>query len=202
MYRQGNQQILINIATKDWLSCDLVIACAQRFAERSQNDLKAVYDPKSLLNTLRIAPKPPTTDKTRLTALVQEFLRILGLLPAGIKRGALYTVQFGLGILRDHVAQFLTEAAGLTGRSGALNLSRDLSSKDMSLLNNLPIGSKSAQPLIEDNVKIAIVFLPLAKRHCDTHGAAWPADLINAAANSLATLIGDANAQQFRQLQH
>jgi hypothetical protein len=26
--------------------------------------------------------------------------------------------------------------------------------------------------------------------------------LINAAANSLATLIGDANAQQFRQLQH
>ena len=126
MYRQGNQLILINIATKDWLSCDLVIACAQRFAERSQNDLQAVYDPKSLLNTLRIVPKPPTTDETRLTALVQEFLRILGLLPAGIKRGALYTVQFGLGILRDHVAQFLTEAAGLTGRSGALNLSRDL----------------------------------------------------------------------------
>ena len=117
VYRQGNQKILINIATKDWLSCDLVIACAQRFAERSQNDLKAVYDPKSLLNTLRIAPKPPTTDETRLTALVQEFLRILGLLPAGIKRGALYTVQFGLGILRDHVAQFLTEAAGLTGRT-------------------------------------------------------------------------------------
>ena len=148
MYRQGNQKILINIATKDWLSCDLVIACAQRFAERSQNDLQAAYDPKSLLNTLRIAPKPPTTDETRLTALVQEFLRILGLLPAGIKRGALYTVQFGLGILRDHVAQFLTEAAGLTGRSGALNLSRDLSSKDMSLLNDLPIGSKSAQPLM------------------------------------------------------
>ena len=87
MYRQGNQQILINIATKDWLSCDLVIACAQRFAERSQNDLKAVYDPKSLLNTLRIAPKPPTTDETRLTALVQEFLRILGLLPA-VSNGA------------------------------------------------------------------------------------------------------------------
>ena len=171
MYRQGNQQILINIATKDWLSCDLVIACGQRFAERSQNDLQAVYDPKSLLNTLRIAPKPRTTDETRLTALVQGFLRILGLLPAGIKRGALYTVQFGLGILRDHVAQFLTEAARLTGRSGALNLSRDLSSKDMSLLNDLPIGSKSAQPLIEDYVKIAIVFLPLANRHCDTHGA-------------------------------
>ena len=72
----------------------------------------------------------------------------------------------------------------------------------MSLLNNLPIGSKSAPPLIDDYVKIEIVFLPLAKRHCDTHGAAWPADLINAAANSLATLIGDANAQQFRQLQH
>jgi len=124
MYRQGNKKILINIATKDWLSCDLVIACAQRFAERSQNDLQAVYDPKSLLNTLRIAPKPPTTDKTRLTALVQEFLRILELLPAGIKRGALYTVQFGLGILRDHVAQFLTEAAGLTGRSGARALGR------------------------------------------------------------------------------
>ena len=87
MYRQGNQQILINIVTKDWLSCDLVIAYAQRFAERSQNDLKAVYDPKSLLNTLRIAPKPPTTDETRLTALVQEFLRILGLLPA-VSNGA------------------------------------------------------------------------------------------------------------------
>ena len=92
MYRQGNQQILINIATKDWPSCDLVIAGAQRFAERSQNDLQAAYDPKSLLSTLRIAPKPPTTDETRLTALVQEFLRILGLLPAGIKRGELYTV--------------------------------------------------------------------------------------------------------------
>ena len=69
-----------------------MIACAQRFAKRSQNDLKAAYDPKSLLNTLQIAPKPPTTDETRLTALVQEFLRILGLLPAGIKRGKLYTV--------------------------------------------------------------------------------------------------------------
>ena len=202
MYRQGNQQILINIVTKDWLSCDLVIACAQQFAKRSQNDLKAAYDPKSLLSTLRIAPKPPTTDETRLTALVQEFLRILGLLPAGIKRGELYTVQFGLGILRDHVAQFLTEAAGLTGRSGALNLSRDLSAKDMSLLNDLPIGSKSSQPLTEDYIKIATVFLPLAKRHCDTHGDEWPADLINAAANSLETLIDNANAQQFRQLQH
>ena len=58
--------------------------CAQRFAERSKNDLKAVYDPKSLLNNLRIALTPPTTDGTRLTALVQEFARILGQLPAGI----------------------------------------------------------------------------------------------------------------------
>ena len=83
-------------------------ACAQRFAERSKNDLKAVHDPKSLLNTLRIALTPPTTDGTRLTELVQEFARILGQLSAGIKRGILYTVQFGLGLLRDHVAQFLT----------------------------------------------------------------------------------------------
>ena len=115
-------------------------ACAQRFAGRSQSDLKAVYDPKSLLNTLRIALTPPTTDGTRLTALVQEFARILGLLPTGIKRGELYTVQFGLGILRDHVAQFLTEAARLTGRSGALNLSH-LSPKDMTLLNHLPLAN-------------------------------------------------------------
>ena len=115
-------------------------ACAQRFAERSKNDLKAVYDPKSLLNTLRIALKPPTTGGTRLTALAQEFARILGLLPAGIKRGILYTVQFGLGLLRDHLAQFLTEAARLTGRSGALNLSH-LSPKDMTLLNHLPLAN-------------------------------------------------------------
>jgi hypothetical protein len=107
----------------------------------SKNDLKAVYDPKSLLNTLRIALTPPTTDGTRLTALVQEFARILGQLPAGIKRGILYTVQFGLGLLRDHVAQFLTEAARLTGRSGALNLSH-LSPKDMTLLNHLPLANR------------------------------------------------------------
>jgi len=133
-----------------------VSACAQRFAERSKSDLKAVYDLKSLLNTLRIALTPPTTDGTRLTALVQEFTRILGLLPTGIKRGELYTVQFGLGILRDHVAQFLTEAARLT----------------------------------EDDVKIAAVFLPLAKRRCDTRGADWTTDLISATVNSLETLIG------------
>ena len=115
-------------------------ACAQRFAERSKSDLKAVYDLKSLLNTLRIALTPPTTDGTRLTALVQEFARILGQLPAGIKRGILYTVQCGLGLLRDHVAQFLTEAARLTGRSGALNLSH-LSPKDMTLLNHVPLAN-------------------------------------------------------------
>jgi hypothetical protein len=118
-----------------------VSACAQRFAGRSQSDLKAVYDPKSLLNTLRIALTPPTTDGTRLTALVQELASILGLLPAGIKRNILYTVQFGLGLLRDHVAQFLTEAARLTGRSGALNLSH-LSPKDMTLLNHLPLANR------------------------------------------------------------
>ena len=116
-------------------------ACAQRFAERSKSDLKAVYDPKSLLNTLRIVLKPPTTGGTHLTALVLEFARILGLLPAGIKRGILYTVQFGLGLLRDHLAQFLTEAARLTGRSGALNLSH-LSPKDMTLLNHLPLANR------------------------------------------------------------
>ncbi|HBS40748.1 MAG TPA: hypothetical protein DEA75_20580 [Rhodobacteraceae bacterium] len=55
---------------------------------------------------------------------------------------------------------------------------------------HLPIATKSSQTLTEDDVKIAAVFLPLAKRRCDTHGADWTTDLISATVNSLETLIG------------
>ena len=35
---------LLNVVTKDWLRCDLVIACGNEFTERSQRELKAVYN--------------------------------------------------------------------------------------------------------------------------------------------------------------
>ena len=79
-----------------------------------------------------------------------------------IARDKLFKAPFSLGLLRNHMAQFLTEMAGLTRFVKALYLSQYLPADDMKQLYQLPIGGKSSLKLIADFANTARVAVPLA----------------------------------------
>lgn len=91
----------------------------------------------------------------RVTYLIHEFIRVLGLTSVVIERGEYFTGVAGAGMQRDHLANLMTEHAGIPDPGGALHLSRLLPPEPMSLLLGLPHPKPERAALVEAQLEMA-----------------------------------------------
>ena len=180
---------LFNAVAEDWLRYDLTIVIPGH-APTARDRCRALIDRGGVWAALPETLPPRAADPARVAAMVQEFIRILALLPLGLGREEFAVGVTGVGLLRTQLISLLIEALDLPQPPGALHLSRLLPAEDMALLKGLPPVAATGASVLASSRALAEAFLPRARRLMARVGAPWPEALWTAAQAHLHRNLG------------
>jgi hypothetical protein len=165
---------LLNAITEDWMRCDLYITSPKDFAGRAQNQLRPIVDINNLHDTLPATLPPRQPSAKRISAQINEVIRILGLAPVGLGRGEYVTSVLGVSMLREQLTNLMLEDVTRPDLGGILHLSKLLPPEDIKVLEGLPYPGPNPDELIAADVAIARAFFPRARRLAAQVGLEWP----------------------------
>lgn len=175
--------------TPEWDRFDLFFVSEAELAHHDASRLSLLF-----ARTAARPGAPPTVPRapSRLSEIVPEFLRVLGLLPVGLGRGELVLGLDGAGLLRRMLIDTMLERNGITQaeRGGALTLNRFLTPVQRASLEALPPLAAERESLIAVHLALARLFLPLARELAAQQGVAWPQALEDAARRRLEVELG------------
>ncbi len=180
---------LISAVTEDWLRCDLFMVPPGGLGPRAKSNVAALIDPSGILATLPDERPPGAPNPKRILGLIDEFLRVLGLLPVALGRGEHVVAARGAGMLRDMLIDLMLEDAALPEAHGALHLGKLLPPEDMATLAALPV-ARPDRADIEAHLVMARAFVPRAQRMACDLGLPWPHAFAAATARRLEADLG------------
>lgn len=131
-------------------------------------------------------PSPPE----KLHGIVQEFLRVLGLLFVGAGRHEILVGAEGTRLQRNALIDLMIEANGNPARGGAKRLNEFLTEDQRLALEDTLRFEPTVEGLIKANLDIARLFLPLAKQIFAERGMTWPAKFEDATLAHLKRRLG------------
>jgi Streptomycin adenylyltransferase len=172
--RWGNTRIVINAVTRDWARVDLVLRAMGDIVGLSAAHTRILHDKIGIATALPAQPAPYAADTSRLLALINEFIRVLGLLPVVVGRGELVTAVAGDGLQRAALTNLMIAELELPDAGGALHLSRTLRPDQMAVLQDIPYPQADATQVVEAHAALARAFLPRARRLAERAGITWP----------------------------
>lgn len=164
---------LFNAITQTWLRADLTVTVPGRVTS-ARHLCRPVLDRAAVWKSLPAVLSPRAPDPARVDALVQEFIRVLGLLPVALGRGEHVVSVTGAGLQRAALISLMIQALELPQPPGTLHLSRLLSADDMRLLEALPAAEANRASLIAAHHALAAAFLPRARALMERTRAPWP----------------------------
>jgi predicted nucleotidyltransferase len=166
--------LLINCVTEDWVRIDVLLTDPERLAAHAQDALKPLFDREGLYDRLPPTSPSPRPSLARVASLIDEFLRVLGLLVVVVGREEFETGVVGAGLLRTLLTDLLLEAAESTDKGGALHLSRILTPEQLRVLRDLPSPLPTRDTVVEAHLAAARAFLPLARTLAAQLDLPWP----------------------------
>ncbi|MEL6127405.1 MAG: aminoglycoside 6-adenylyltransferase [Pseudomonadota bacterium] len=184
-FRAGRGPVLLNAVTEDWLRIDLITNGQELFLKRRQADIVPVHDPAGLHSRLDPSAWVNRPDAARVSRIIEEFVRVLGLMPVALGRDELFVCVTGSDLLRTSVKDLLIARDALVPPGGALHLTRVLPPEDIDLLNRLPFPRPDRAEVVAAIAEIARVFFPIARAMARDLDIAWPAAFEAAARNHL-----------------
>ena len=171
---------LFHCISAEYLRLDVTVTVPDRLAG-SRATWRSIYDPGRLFERLPADLPARALDAAKIAALVEEFWRILGLLPVGAGRGDDMVAASGVGLLRAGLIALMIEAHAPAVRPGALSLARVLDPDEIALVTGLPWPDPGREGVIGATFACAAAFLPKARALASEAGAVWP-DALEAAA--------------------
>ncbi|ODT15568.1 MAG: hypothetical protein ABS35_31040, partial [Kaistia sp. SCN 65-12] len=157
-----------------WLRIDVDIATPAELARRTRHGLRILFDPDRLLAALPEAATKPGPSPERLLWQIEEFIRILGLLPLAMGRAEYFNSVTGLFFLRNLIVDLLVAETDAPHRGGALHLNRLITAEQKAALAALPPLVAERDALIAANLAHAALYLPRARRMAAHLGVDWP----------------------------
>ena len=164
--------VVVSVVTVEWQRFDIHFAAPEQIARMDASGWRPLSGEPA-----PAAPPAPANDGAgqRVTALVTEFLRVLGLLPVAVGRQEWITGQQGFDLLRRMLIDLMLEENGL-GRAarGAKRLNGFLTAEQRELLEAIVPPPANRDALIQANAALGHVFLARARPLAERLGAAWP----------------------------
>ncbi|WEK51745.1 MAG: aminoglycoside 6-adenylyltransferase [Candidatus Kaistia colombiensis] len=165
---------LINAITAAWLRVDVDIATPEQAAQRTKAGLRILFDPDGLLEALPATAERQRPSPGRLQWQIEEFFRVLGLLPLAMGRAEYFNSVTGLFFLRNLIVDLLVEETDTPYRGGVLHLNRLITAEQKKALAALPPLVAERDALIANYLAHAALYLPRARRRARELGADWP----------------------------
>ncbi|MGR3542217.1 MAG: nucleotidyltransferase domain-containing protein [Hasllibacter sp.] len=173
----------------DWTRVDLYLTDAAAFLRRPAGSVRALHDPSALAGRLKPGPAA-APDPARAAHLIEEYLRVLGLMPVVMGRGELLTAVDGAHLMKAHLRDLMLEESPVADRGGALHLSKLLPPEDVAALAALPFPGPDRAALLASAQAHWAAFAPRARALADRLGLDWPDALERAARDVLARELG------------
>ncbi len=182
---------VLNVVTEDWQRFDISIVQGDELNRYDARDLTLLFN--------RSGRNPPVhpdisyvTPPDQLLNLVNEFLRVLGLLPVGAGREEWTLGLTGVDLLRRMTVDLMLEENGISParRGGALHRNPLLTAEQREALENLAPQSANRESIFEANREFAAIFLPRARRLADRIGMPWPTPFEDATRRHLKKTVG------------
>jgi len=167
---------VINVVTTDWGRFDISFVEPAELARFTATQLTVLFN-RGSRSPHRVAPAPYQTAPSTVLGLVNEFLRILGLVVGCIGREEYLLGLAGADILRRLTIDLMLEENGVgpAERGGALRRNPLLTPDQRSELAALAPVAADRAGIIAANAELAAVFLPRARRLAGKIGMEWPA---------------------------
>jgi predicted nucleotidyltransferase len=172
---------VLNVVTDAWERFDISLVQAEDLAR---------YDAAALTPLFNRGDRTPPTQPDRpyrtapdqLLKIVNEFLRVLGLLPVVVGREEYALALSGVDHLRRMTFDLMLEENGIAPwkRGGALHRNPLLTADQKAQLEALPPQTARRDSVIEAHLAFAALFLPRARRLAFEIGMAWPEDFESA----------------------
>jgi len=166
--------VLINAITADWTRVDVLILKPDQMPLYAQDALKPLFDHDDLYATLPEQTPLPTLSPARFRHQVEDFIRILGLLPLAIGRQEYLNGVLGVSFMRTTLVDLMIAETAERHRGGILHLNRLITQEQKAALMTLPAAEPTRQAIIDANVAYATVFLPRARAMATKIGMEWP----------------------------
>lgn len=159
--------------TPSWSRFDLAFLTPAEFSGQDGAGLRRL-----LGETAAPPPRPAGPDRdaaARVSRLIFEFLRVLGLSPVCIGREEWLVGQQGVELLRGMLVDLLLEENGVPRAArGAKRLNGFLSLDQRAALESLPGPAADRAALLDTQGEIARLFLAHAQPLAQRLGVAWP----------------------------
>jgi hypothetical protein len=166
---------LINAVMADWLRLDVLILKPDQLGQQAQDRLKPLFDHPDHYGRM---PKTATGGPPALTLYqVQNFIRILGLLPVALGRDDAINGVTGVSHLRNALIDLMIAQTDAPHRGGALHLSRLITDVQKAELRALPPLVPERQAVIDAHLAYAVAYLPKARQMAQASGITWPEQL-------------------------
>ncbi|MFZ1992397.1 MAG: hypothetical protein WAW96_21795 [Alphaproteobacteria bacterium] len=166
---------IVHNITPDWERFDLSFIEAGHLTRYDFTKLKPLFS-KGGFEIPPLSPPPMPPQGERVTASINEFIRVMGLAPLVMGRKDYVNAFAGIGHLRARLIDLLIESNGISPaeRGGALHLNRLLTADQVNMLSALPPVSASRESVIESTIALAKLFFPHARALADKLGLDWP----------------------------
>lgn len=166
--------LLINAITEDWLRTDVIVLKPDQLRGQTQDKLKVLFDHDGLYDALpAVVPEPPR-NTSHILYQIEEFIRILGLMPLAMGREEYLNGVLGVFLLRNKLVELLVEETCAPHRGGALHLNRLITEEQKAVLTALPPAVPEREALIDAHLAYAEAYLPRARRLAADWGIDWP----------------------------
>ena len=182
---------VLHAITPDWRRFDLTFIERADLARYDRRHLKPLFN--------RGDAQPPIGDDApyrvsveTLSALVNEFIRVLALAPVGMGRGEYIVALSGIELLRQMTLNLMLEENGVSpaDRGGALRRNPFLTAEQRTELESVPPVWADRAALMAARTALAAIFLPRARRLADRIGMPWPQAFEDAARLHLELRLG------------
>ncbi|WP_274627655.1 hypothetical protein [Arvimicrobium flavum] len=166
--------MLINAITDAWVRVDVLIVKPDQVAGHARDGLRVLFDRDGIFDRLPASLGPAVPNPPRLKWQIEEFVRIVGLLPLAMGRQEYLNSVTGAFYLRNLLIDLFIEETGAPNRGGALHLNRLITEEQKELLRALPPFLPTRDAMLAAYLEHAAIYLPRARRLATKLGVEWP----------------------------
>lgn len=182
---------VVSVVTADWERFDISFIEAADLGRYDAARLTPIFN-RGSREPPRPAPTAYEVAPEALLALINEFLRVLGLLGVAEGRREWLLALQGFGILRGLSIDLMLEENRVSpaDRGGALRRNPLLTAEQRAALEGLPPLAANRASVLEANAALSAIFLPRARRLAARVGLPWPSAFESATKRHLRERLG------------
>ena len=162
---------LLTLVTDAWDRADIFTRTRTEMASGILGPVKVLHDPD---DCIQVTLEPPAPAEGRLSDVIAEFLRCLGLLPIVAARNEWIGAYIATGMMTGLLTEVMQIENGSSRVGGALRLNARLTDQQRGVLQALPQLRPEREAVIDTHTALAQAFLPRARRVAQAAGVPYP----------------------------